>query len=698
MSAKPGRNDPCTCGSGRRYKQCCGQIESPRPFAPSTPRVAEFPEPPGPPASGLPSPEQLQQLLGLLNAQRYAELERSALELTVRYPHSGLAWKALSAALLLQHKDALAALTRATELLPEDAEAHGNLAGALLALGRLDGAVTSYRRALEIKSDYTNAHINLGNALLSLGRPDEAIGSYGRALEIQPDYAEVHNNLGNALRSLGRTEAAIRSYRRALVLSPNYIEAYGNLGNALQDFGRLEDAIASYRKALEIAPDLPEAHNNLGNARLELGDIEEALASYRRALASRPHYAEAHSNLGIALRLQGKTAAAEESCRRALELNPKLAMAWVVLADAQADQGQFVQAEEFFRRAIAVEPNLPEAWAGIAHLRKLTQSDAPWLSEVLRLTDKTLPARKEILLRYALGKYFDDTKDFDQAFHHFRGANELAKSLQPRYDRRRSTLAVDRLIQTFSRQWIERAAMRGAASARPVFIVGMPRSGTSLAEQILSTHAMVFGAGELSFWTDAALAHQSLLNSGEIYGDDLPARAASYLQLLETLSSDALHVVDKMPTNFLHLGLIHATLPNARIIHMQRNPIDTCLSIYFQDFKATLSYANDLDDLAHYYAQYRRLMRHWELNLPANSILRVPYEGLVEDQEAWSRRLFEFIALPWDPRCLDFHQTRRTVVTASKWQVRQKLSATSVARWRNYEKHVLPLRELLEAT
>jgi len=224
----------------------------------------------------------------------------------------------------------------------------------------------------------------------------------------------------------------------------------------------------------------------------------------------------------------------------------------------------------------------------------------------------------------------------------------------------------------------------------------MLRSGTTLAEQILASHPAVYGAGELTFWNTAWATYQSSALNDKGSAGILRKLAEDYLQLLDGLSGDALRVVDKMPTNFAFLGLIHAALPNARIIHMQRNPIDVCLSIYFQHFEAAVSYANDLEDLAHYYTEYLRLMRHWRSTLSKDAILDVPYEGLVNDQEAWSRKMLEFVGLPWDRRCLDFHETERIVITASKWQVRQKITNSSVLRWRNYERFLGPLLRLAE--
>jgi hypothetical protein len=306
------------------------------------------------------------------------------------------------------------------------------------------------------------------------------------------------------------------------------------------------------------------------------------------------------------------------------------------------------------------------------------------MAQAQRLAERGLPPRQEAHLRFALGKFFDDVKDYSEAFANFRRANELTKRFGAPYDRQHATRTVDDLIHRYDREWANSKRVDASDSARPVFIIGMPRSGTSLAEQIVASHPAVFGAGELAFWG----------NASKTIDNPVRALAADYLRLLAQISPDALRVVDKMPANFLSLGLIHEALPNARIIHMRRNPIDTCLSIYFQHFRGSHSYARDLDDLAHYYAEYLRIMQHWRRILPESAILEVPYEGLVRDQEDWTRKMLQFIAVPWDPRCIDFHETNRSVMSASKWQVRQRMSRSSIERWRNYEQFVEPLRRL----
>jgi tetratricopeptide (TPR) repeat protein len=777
------------------------------------------------------APVQMRQLVALFNTGRHSELEARTRELTAQHPMAAAAWKILGLCLEIQGKEALPALRKATELLPNDAEAHNNLGNALrrhghldeavascrkalqlqpnfaeahsnlgnalramgrldnamasyrkalqlrpdfaeahyglgnvlLDLGRLDAAVANYRRALQLKPRYADAHNNLGNAFLKLGRWQEALAScqqalqlkpdfaeahnnlgnalqglhhfepavsnYRRALQLRPDFAEARNNLGNALQSLGQLEAAVSSYRCALELKSDYAEAYQNLGNTLQKLRRWDEALASCRRAVQLKPDFPEAHDSLGNALLSVGQLDDALASCRQALELQPDLAEAHGSLGnvwlelgqfdnalacydralqlmpddpasvcqsrsVVLRQLGRAQEAEASCRRAIELKPDAPMPLVVLADLYADRGDFAQAEGLYRRAVALDPDLPEAWSGIARVRKMTDRDTPWLVEAQRVAGQCLASRKEVQLRFAIAKYYDDVCDFEQAFAQYRRANELSRLHAPKYDRERVTAVVDQIILSFDREWLERTRLDVNASERPVLIVGMPRSGTTLAEQILASHPAVYGAGELNFWPRASAGYETACRA-ESASAALQPLANDYLQVLQDRSGDALRVVDKMPVNFQYLGLIHAAFPKARIIHMRRNPIDTCLSIYFQNFSIVQSYTHDLEDLAHFYAEYRRLMAHWESTLPSDAILHVPYEALVEEQETWSRRMLEFVGVPWDPRCMDFHQTPRTVLTASLWQVRQRINKSSVARWHNYEQFVGPLLHLM---
>jgi tetratricopeptide (TPR) repeat protein len=488
---------------------------------------------------------------------------------------------------------------------------------------------------------------------------------------------------------------ALPSLQRASELMPDDAEAHGNLGNAFRAAGQLEKAVASHRRAISLESGYAEPHNNLGSALLDLGRTDEAIASFRRAVAIKPDFALAHANLGNALTLGNRPDEADASCRRALELDPRLAAAVVQLGEIAAARGRFDEAEKWLKRAIAIEPDMPEAWAGLARLRKMKVTDTDWLTQAQRIAGQRLSPRREVPLRYALGKYFDDVGEYEQAFENYRRANDLSNRARPEHELAHLSQGIDRIIRTHTREWLNQPRAGSNPSARPVFIVGMPRSGTTLAEQILASHADVFGAGELDFWSKAAAAY------GDESGLDEPGEigklAEGYLAHLAGLAGDSQRVVDKMPGNFMYLGLIRAALPGAHLIHMRRDPIDTCLSIYFHDFGRAHPYAGDLNDLAAFFAEYSRLMDHWRTSLSQGALLEVPYEDLVQDQEGWSRKMVEFIGLPWDPNCMEFHRTRRTVSTHSKWQARQKLSNSSVGRWRNYEKFVGPLLSLAEA-
>ena len=666
-------------------------------------------------------------LVRLVEQNRLAEAEKQARALIESHPRAGILWKILSVALVRQNKDALPALQRTAELMPLDAEAHGNLGAALHDQGQWKVALDSLRRGLEINPRNADAWAdaahclralgfpreavplyqrslgmeprnvealnNLGNTLLELGQLDGALGCYQAALQIGPDDAHIYSNLGNALRQFGRFAEAAAAYQQALARNPHDVELLNTAGNVLRDLGRRREAAALFQSAIDADPLHAVSHCNLGTTLFEMRRVDAAATSLTRAIELQPENAAAHLGLGLTLRQLRRPDEAEASCRRAIAIEPDSPEALSFLGELQADRGHFADAESLFRRAIGLRPDFAFAYASIATHRKMSDADADWLMGAEAALDKHPPLAQEIGLRYALGKYFDDVQRYPEAFGHFREANELTKRYGMRYDAAKLSKRIDRLLERFGAGSVQ-AGSDGNDSDLPILILGMPRSGTSLTEQILASHPQVFGAGEVVFWHAAFDRLQAALDANEDPKQLLPAMAGSYITQLKDLSNGARHVVDKLPANFLYAGFIHAALPQARIIHMQRHPIDTCLSIYFQNFFNIGPYANDLHHLAHYYGEYQRIMDHWRRTLPPSRLLEIPYEGLINEQEAWTRRLLEFVGLPWDPRCLDFHQTERVVITASKWQVRQKMSRTSAGRWRNYESFIGPLLPL----
>jgi tetratricopeptide (TPR) repeat protein len=623
---------------------------------------------------------------------------------------------------------AIKSCQRALEIRPEFAAAIGNLANAERARGALAAAIDGYRRVIALEPGFAEAHRNLGTALLETGQGESGIAALRHAVKLRPDYAaavtqlarelsarghgteaieyyqrlleraaqaDTLNDYGTLLVGLGRFEAAAKVYRDALALAPQEARLYANLGHVLHCLGDHPAAMAHARRAIELDPHLPEAYLNLGNALLAINEMHAAEVAYRAGLIRAPQHAQLHTAHAMAERALGRVEDAAASTRRSLALRPDAADTVALLGSLAIDRGQFGEAETLLRKALALSPDLPEALIGLSAVRKMTEADAPWRAAAERVLSGALPVAQTIGLQHALGKYCDDLGDVDGAFEHHRRGHELARRSRPPYDRAATSARVTRTLAAFDRSALDALEPVGIASQRPVFVFGMPRSGTTLAEQILASHPHVHGAGEVLFWqfaADAELAAQPGERAATI-----AALGSQYLASFATLPDAAARVIDKLPSNFKNLGLIHAALPGARFIHLERDPLDTCLSIYFQGFTAAHAYATDLIDLAHYYREYRRLMAHWRVVLPRELLLEVPYESLVDSPEHWSRRMLDHIGLPWDPRCLEFHRTDRPILTASSWQVRQPIGKSAIGRWRRYERYLGPLREALGA-
>jgi tetratricopeptide (TPR) repeat protein len=487
---------------------------------------------------------------------------------------------------------------------------------------------------------------------------------------------------------------AIDRYLRVLELKPRHLLARNNLGVALLKLGRYREAEEQFRQAIGIKSSYPDAHFNLGTVLRWRGDIAESEMPLRRALKLNPTYVEARVSLGMTLVLLARLRDAVDCFEKALRVAPRHAGALFGLGQVAAIEGRFDEAEASFKRALEIDPKMPAAWAALAGLRRMTKTDAAWVKGAEEIAASGLAPLEEADVRFAIGKYYDDTADFGRAFKSYERANELQKTFAGRYDRDERTRFVDDLIRVYTREALSDDRAASSDSTKPVFVVGMMRSGTSLVEQIISSHPAVRGAGELSFWNDAVRKHEGVVRKQLL---DEPTRkklAEAYLRTLAGYSTDAHRVVDKATFNSDHLGIIHTVFRNARIIYVQRDPIDTCLSCYFQQFSLALNFTMDLGDLAHYYREHHRLIAHWRAVLPAGTLLDVPYAELVMDQEKWTHRIVEFLGLDWDPRCLDFQETKRPVLTASYWQVRQKIYKNAVGRWRNYEKFIGPLRDL----
>jgi tetratricopeptide (TPR) repeat protein len=533
--------------------------------------------------------------------------------------------------------------------------------------------------------------------LCAAGRVEESIPLYHEVVLLEPDNAALRQEFGSALLDSGRFPEAVDSLATAIRLDPNLAIAHFRLGLAFSRWGRVDEAIASYHAAIAVAPKLADAHFALGSLLLlrgQSGAAAEAFdraaeaaasSSMRRLAAARALIARDRREEGIAL------------LRRARVLDPTSKALLNLLAYTLMEVGRLAEAEQELAKALAVNPNATSAWYELTALRKMTPSDRPLIERMTEvLHGGGLSRNDRVLLHFALGKLHDDLREFEVAISHYDAANRI-RAENRLLDRNATTRKVNRQIARFPAGTDLEDTTLGCDDERPVLIVGMPRSGTTLVEQILSSHPQVAAAGELLFWGDH---EQRVLTDDEadLTAAVLQPLAARYQAVLRRISAEALRVTDKNPFNFMYLGLVRLAFPRAFIIHCRRHPLDTCLSIYRTYFTSpALWFMGNREELVFYYREYERLMRHWHEVLPPERFLAVDYEKLVSNREAETRRLISFCELEWDDACLQPERNARVISTASVWQARQPVYRSSVERWRNYEPWLGALAELRPA-
>lgn len=463
------------------------------------------------------------------------------------------------------------------------------------------------------------------------GYIQEAVAKCMSILEKYPNYHRAMYLLGIIAHQIGQYDLALSYFKQTLAIKPNDANVNNDLGLSLQALGRVEEAKATYEKALDIKPDFAGAHNNLGNIFNELGRVEEAVTCYKQALDIKPDFLMAHYNLAM------------------------------------------------------IKPS---------------KEQVPIIEELL--ASPSISEKDAMHYHFALGKIFDNNKSFTNTFEHYLKGNTLKRKTIT-YDSQNHSTFVDRLIKNYSRNYFRDRTKYGSDSNLPVFIVGMPRSGTTLVEQIISSHPQAYGAGELLSLERIEKTITKQFESSSPYPQcmslckdpDLLILSAEYLKELGNHSQDTIRITDKMPDNFLRIGLIKTLFPHARIIHCQRNSMDTCTSIFLNYFADGNKYSFDLAEIGQYYLDYTRLMEHWSSLFPSE-ILNVQYEELVMNQEIVSRQLIEYLGLEWDESCLDFYNNKRAVRTTSNLQVRQPIYNNSINRWKHYEKHLEPLAAIIK--
>ena len=602
-------------------------------------------------------------------------------------------------------EEAVAAYRQAIGIKPNYAEAHSNLGNSLRDQGKLEEAVTAYRQAIWLKPGHAEVHSNLGVALADQGKLDEAVATYRHAIGVKPDFAEAHSNLGNALRDRGELEEAVTAYREAIRVKPDLAEAHSNLGNVLTELGKVEEAVGACRQALGIKPNYAEFHSNLGNALNRQGKSDEAIMAYREAIRVKPDYAEAHCNLGNALRDRGELDEAVSACRQAISIKPKYAGAHSNLGNALRDLGRLEEAHNAYKKAINLAPRSPLFYFNLVATKQIAPGDPELLAMEKLVDSKLVSINDRIYLHFALGKAYGDLKDHERSFQHLLEGNALQRR-QLSYNDFAERILSERIREAFTPELMRDKRGLGDPSRVPVFIVGMPRSGTTLIEQILASHPKVFGGGERIEFAVAAASLRSPDAAATVFPEvvsgldsqQLREFGTRYVTAVRRLAPDAERITDKMPANYRLVGLINLALPNARVIHARRDPLDTCLSCFSNLFaRDHHSYSYDLTELGHVYRNYEALMAHWRRLLPPEVLLEVQYEEVVGDLEEQARRIVAHCGLEWDDRCLSFHQTKRPVQTLSAIQVRQPIYRSSIGRWRAYEQQLGPLIEALRA-
>ena len=537
--------------------------------------------------------------------------------------------------------------------------------------GRFAAAEAGYREVLDIAPGYPGAERNYALLARSTGRLDLALHLAERAVASEPGEPSAHATLGSVFLETERTSEAIDALAAALSLDPGHVNARFNLGYALRRRGEPEAAAAEFRRLTERYPDDAGHWIGLGGALLEAARPRDAMEAFERALALAPDDPDALNELGV----------------------------------AHVDVGEFEAAARCYRRVIDHRPGHAHVWLNYTKTRRFAGSDRAEIEAAERVAERLDrepdPSLESGDVHFALGKMHDDLGDYDRAFEHFRRGNEILRRHTP-FDPRETERLVQDLETRFDAAWFERVRGWGDPSPQPMFIVGMPRSGTTLVEQILATHPEVHGAGELIRIPNLA-RRLAATGAGEGAGGaappgkaELQAAARDYLGYIKSRAGGALRVTDKLPENFQHLGLIASILPNARIVHVGRVPMDVCVSNYLVRFGRGHGWSYDFDALASELGAHERLMRHWRTVLPS-PVHELSYDRLTASLETESRRLLDFCGLEWDERCLEFYRTERAVHTASGWQVRQPVYRRSVGRWRNYERHLAPLRAALRS-
>lgn len=597
-------------------------------------------------------------------------------------------------------------LRQAIQLAPSFAKPYEDLGHLLLNKGETGEAARVLKTATRLDPELDHAFFNLGKALSMLGMGKQADEAFEKSFALNPE----RKNLALAAehQNAGRLDEAERAYREVLRNNPTHVDALRLLGTIALQKERIYEAERLFRRAISNAPDFVMAQLDLGRALKEQDRLEEAIEQFRKVIQLEPSNIPAHYLMASALSLTAKTYESVEVYQRVLELQPKHAGAMLGLGHVLKTVGRQEEAIKAYRDCIRHLPHNGETWWSLANLKtyRLTDEDIQQLESMATGRDDPASEINEqsmINILFALAKAYEDRGQFEQAWDYYHEGNSRQRVLE-NYDPVRTEVMNDRIINVFNREFLSEKKNLGNPSTEPIFVVGLPRSGSTLIEQILASHSQVEGTSELPY---AGLVATSLNRNRadgvnypeairELGEEHLRRLGQNYLDFAKIHRTEGRPIfIDKMPNNFPTIGLLYLILPNAKIIDARRYPLDSCLSCYRQLFARGQTFTYDLTDIGEYFLQYQRLMDHWHEVLPGHC-LTVQYEEVVTDFENQVRRLLDYCNLPFEEACINFYKTERPVRTASSEQVRQPVYSKSVNFWRNHEANLEELIEVLE--
>jgi tetratricopeptide (TPR) repeat protein len=585
---------------------------------------------------------------------------------------------------------------------PKDAHTHHNLANCLYEQALYSEAISHYKTALEINARLVDSYIHCGMAYRMLKNYDDAFKQFHLVLNLDKRNAKAFHTLGLTFADVADYPRALECLENAVGLLPNNLDYRLDFAKTLELAGLSFEAALQYHKACEENPSSLHAFLLYGGLLSKKLRYDEALECFSRAHELAPQRLDILEELGQTYLGLGNIEVAIDYFNRVLSIEPNRISSLSGIEQAYQDTGKLKQAIELCDQIISITPDQPTGYLLKSSITKSKADDGLSIHLKRFANQEDLIQTDKVAVNFALGKIYDDQADFRQAFQHYETAN-LLRNNKLNFSQSETEAVFTKLINTINADFIKQYQHIGVDSDLPILIVGMPRSATTLTEQIISSHPQVLGAGEVSYWSEVANSMPYRLSTSTHYPEclnelkpsDAKTIAATYEDTLKKIvgsNANPIHITDKMPHNFLIIGLIALIFPNIKIIHTKRDPIDTCLSIYFQNFNDKHAYSFDLSNLAFYYKQYERLMQHWHTVLPGR-IMDINYSDTIADPEYWTRELISHLGLEWDDACLAPHKLERSVRTLSHWQVRQPIYKSSVQRWKNYEEFIQPLIE-----